>query len=73
MLSLDDGVEIVANPEGLKGLAEICLQLAALPRMTQLAKKLGVGEIPRRAGVPCLSILVKVEIVVQSEISQLSR
>ena len=34
-------LEIVANREGLQGLAEICLQLAALPEDDEEARRLG--------------------------------
>lgn len=37
-----DGVlEIIANREGLRGLADVCLQLAALPEDDGEARKLG--------------------------------
>ena len=36
-----DGIEIVANREGLRGLAEICLRLADLPEDDEAAQRLG--------------------------------
>ena len=38
---VDGALEIIANREGLEGLAEICLQLAALPEDDTEAGKLG--------------------------------
>ena len=37
----EDGFEIVGNREGLRGLAEVCLQLAALPEKNEEARTLG--------------------------------
>jgi hypothetical protein len=36
-----DGFEIIANREGLVGLAIVCLQLAMLPEDNKQAKKMG--------------------------------
>ena len=37
----EDGFEIIGNREGLRGLAEICMQLAGLPENDDEAQKLG--------------------------------
>jgi hypothetical protein len=41
IVASDDGVEIIANREGLNGLADICQRLAKLPEDNDLAKQLG--------------------------------
>ena len=41
IVTTDDGCEIVANREGLIGLAEVCRALAMLPENDQEARQLG--------------------------------
>jgi hypothetical protein len=38
---LDDGFEIVGNREGPRGLADVCLDLAALPQDVEASRQAG--------------------------------
>jgi hypothetical protein len=41
IIAVHDGIEIIANREGLNGLADVCQRLAMLPEDDEQARRLG--------------------------------